>query len=549
MKATDTFCQYYSGLIDNTYDVVDRIVINAHFRLATSGGGFRYWWRLLHGTDDNLDNTHLMRMAGRFSRRVRGWAKKHGIPVVFCAPGERKHQIAEELRPADPDFRGVYAVLVKRAPAPVWEVLRFEKGGYHIRRKKSMSYVSHYSFHIMDDEWGQVTINVCGHAPFKAQVMLNGHEYTACQATKAGIAFEKDGNCFTEVSDADGLAKVADTLRSPIAIGRLRQVCERWIYKCVCFGLSFDEQRQTGFRYSYSVYQVEYSRNLLFQTGYQLEQVFQGVIDRTRAILNINTVRTIFNRHVRRRKRTTPPPRLECVVERPEYNLTIFKVHFGKLTLKMYSKGERVLRVEAIAHNTKELRCGMVMDRFPLMIEKLSGMLERFLESMRCLDVTWISDDLLERLPDPGVVGHTRVGGVDVNKPRMRAVMEAVIAMSISPAGFSAADHAERVRDILGKRIGKYEARHAAYDLKKLRGKGLVEKAPGCSRKYMATTEGSRAMAGLVVVREKILKPLMKYGGRCKPGSKTARTAKIDARYQEVQRHMQALLKEMRMIA
>jgi len=27
--------------------------------------GFRYWWRLLHdGADDNLDNAHLMRMAG-----------------------------------------------------------------------------------------------------------------------------------------------------------------------------------------------------------------------------------------------------------------------------------------------------------------------------------------------------------------------------------------------------------------------------------------------------------------------------------------------------
>ena len=32
------------------------------------------------------------------------------------------------------------------------------------------------------------------------------------------------------------------------------------------------------------------------------------------------------------------------------YDLTIFKLHCGKLTLKIYTKGERVLRVEAIAH-------------------------------------------------------------------------------------------------------------------------------------------------------------------------------------------------------
>lgn len=549
MKATDPFCQYYSELVDDTYDVVDRIVVNAYFGLGGSPGGFRYWWRQLHGTDDNLDNTHLMRMAGRFSRRVRGWAKKHNIPVVYCVGGERKHKIAEELRPSDSNFRGIYAVLVKRAPAPVWEVLRFDSGGFHLRRKKTMPYVNHYSFHIIDEEWGQVTINICGHAPFKAQIMLNGHEYTACQAEKAGLVFSKEGNCFTEVSDADALAKVADSLRSQIAIGQLREVCERWIYRCVCFGLSFDEQRQSGFRYSYSVYQVEYSRNLLFRNGHRLEQVFQGVIDRTRAILNIKTVRTIFGRKVRHRKRSTPTPRLECVVERPEYNLTIFKVHFGRLTLKMYSKGERVLRVEAIAHNTEELRCGKVLEKFPVMIERLAGMLERFLESMRCIDVSWLGDSWLEELPDPAVVGRTRVGGVDVNKPRMRAAMEAVVALSISPTGFSAAEHAERVREILGKQAGKYTARHSAYDLKKLRGKGLVTKAAGTSRKYTAPPDGLRALAGLVIIREKILKPLLTYRGRCKPGSKTVRTAEIDSKYQAVRHQMQHLFKQLRFVA
>ena len=36
----------------------------------------------------------------------------------------------------------------------------------------------------------------------------------------------------------------------------------------------------------------------------------------------------------------------------------MFKVHFGKLTLKMYDKGDRVLRVEIIVNNIAELRCG-----------------------------------------------------------------------------------------------------------------------------------------------------------------------------------------------
>ena len=75
----------------------NRIVLNAYFRLCYSGGGFREWWRrLTGGSEENLDNAHLMRMAGRFSRRVRGFARAHGIPVIDCRRGERKHEIAEE---------------------------------------------------------------------------------------------------------------------------------------------------------------------------------------------------------------------------------------------------------------------------------------------------------------------------------------------------------------------------------------------------------------------------------------------------------------------
>src|SRR6185369_5624720 len=118
---------------------------------------------------------------------------------------------------------------VGRAQAPVWDV----SAKHHIERKKPMPYVNHYSFHILDPEWGHLTIKISGHPPFPAQVILNGHEYVACQARKAAITFTKEGNCFTAISGAAGLAKIAETLSEHRAIGRLSQVCERWIYLSV----------------------------------------------------------------------------------------------------------------------------------------------------------------------------------------------------------------------------------------------------------------------------------------------------------------------------
>lgn len=551
MIAMDPFSQYYAELLDDTYDVIDRLVLNAYFPLALSQGGFRTWWRQLHGgSDETLDDTHLMRMAGRFARRVRGWAKKYNIPVIYCAAGERKHDVALKHLPTDPRFRGVFAVLVGRAPAPVWEVLRSERGGLHMRRKTPMPWVSHYYFNIVDAEWGHVTIKICGHPPFSAQIMLNGHEYTACQARRRSIGFTKEGNCFTEVSDSAGLARVADTLRSPTAVGRLRHVCERWIYQCVCFGLSYDEQHNSGFRYQYSIYQLEYSRNLLFKRGGKMDQVFAGAIDRTRAALDIKTVKTIFgHKHRPWRMDKSRPHRAEVVLERPVYDLTVFKVHFGNLTLKVYTKGERVLRIEAIAHDTRELRCGRRVDKFPDMVTILAEMLGRFLQALRCIDVTWVSDGILDALPTPSVVGNTRVGGVDINKPRMRAAMGAVVALAPSPHGFTTATHARKVQALLDQSNRVYTPRQAAYDLRKLRAKGLVRQVAPRSRHYEPTPDGLRTMAGLVVLRDKIIVPLLAGCGRRTLGRKPTNRGEFDVHYEAVQREMQHLFTAMRIAA
>ena len=72
-----------------------------------------------------------MRLAGRFSRRVRGYAKAHGIPVIDCPVGQRKHELAEEYLAKTNVTQGLFLVLVGRAPALVWTV----GAHHHIERK------------------------------------------------------------------------------------------------------------------------------------------------------------------------------------------------------------------------------------------------------------------------------------------------------------------------------------------------------------------------------------------------------------------------------
>jgi len=504
----DELTERYRDLLQGSYDCVDRIVLNAYNSVCYSAGGFRQWWRrLMHGSDEQLDNAHLMRMAGRFSRRVRGFAKAHRIPVIDCRRGERKHDVAEEYLATHTVKRGLFLVLVARAIAPVWDVRRSRTGSLLLTKKTA--FVNHYSFHIWDSEWGHLTIKMAGHPPFGAQVILNGHEYVACRATKAGLNFSKEGNCFTQITDSARLTRIADTLADKRTIERLNQVCERWIYStCLCFALDIEEQERTRFRYAYSIYQVEYSRNLLFERGTQMEQVFQRMVDRTRARLDVRQVRTLFGMTRRPKWRWKRRPRLEVVLETPVYDLTVFKLHFNKLTLKAYTKGEHVLRFEVVVHNTQDLGCGRVLPRFPLIIARSISILERFLTTLDCVDVAFISDATLDQLPLPSRVGKVRVGGVDLNNPRMRAALGAALALGPSPVGFGVSQFRAKIQSMTVQSEAEYSSRHAAYDLKKLRGKQLITKM-GRSRRYELCPSSMRTITALQVLRDQVIRPVI----------------------------------------
>ena len=119
----------------------------------------------MHGSDEHLDNAHLMRIAGRFSRRVRGFANAQGLPVIDCRRGERKHDLAEEYLARHTVKRGLFLILVGRAEAPLWDVRRAGSGSIFLKQNKA--YVNHYSFHIMDPEWGHIMIKTGGHPPLR----------------------------------------------------------------------------------------------------------------------------------------------------------------------------------------------------------------------------------------------------------------------------------------------------------------------------------------------------------------------------------------------
>ena len=286
----------------------------------------------------------------------------------------------------------------------------------------------------------------------------------------------------------------------------------------------------------------------MFKSGRQLNEVYQGLIDRTRRVLDVPRLKTIFGRKQRPRQTQAREGRLEKIIERSVYDLTVFKVHFGKLTLKMYDKGDRVLRVEVIVHNIEELRCGKRLEKLPGMLQRLEQMVVGFLGVVQAAHLSFVDGQQLDAWPRRvcGVCGARREW--ICKKPRMRAVAEAVITLGAQPEGFSAADLAERVRVQKGRPMASYAARKAAYDLRKLRGKSLVERIVK-TRRYRVRRHGIRTLAAFLILREQVIKPVL--AGVCRPkrGRPPKNLHPLDAHYQKLQREMLATFQTLKIAA
>ena len=188
--------------------------------------------------DEQLDNNHLMRMAGRFARRVRAFGKAHGVPVIDCAGGERKHRIAEDFLAEHQVQPGVFLILVARAPATVWEVTHTPGGAISNLAKKhgvrEPLLVPHHGI----PNGGTSRSRCPGTRPSPRRSSSTATSSSPARPGRRDRVLEGGQLFYRGRRTPNGLARIADTLSQPGTAGRLGQVCDRWIYTaCLCFGL------------------------------------------------------------------------------------------------------------------------------------------------------------------------------------------------------------------------------------------------------------------------------------------------------------------------
>jgi hypothetical protein len=93
-----------------------------------------------------------------------------------------------------------------------------------------------------------------------------------------------------------------------------------------------------------------------------------------------------------------------------------------------------------------------------------------------------------------------------------------------------------------------YDPRRASYDLRKLRAKELISKVPD-SRRHSIPQQAVRTIAAFVILREKVLRPILAGVGKPKMGRKPKNWSSIDEHYEAVRQDMFTLMEDLRIAA
>ena len=166
--------------------------------------------------------------------------------------------------------------------------------------------------------------------------------------------------------------------------------------------------------------------------------------------------------------------------------------------------------------------------------------LVRFLDTVQAAHISFLDAGTLESLTEPTTRGSRRLAGIDLNKARNRHVVDAVIELSTKPNGFTVSQLAEAVRPRSGQDDNEYSARNAAYDVAKLVGKKLLRRIDR-SRRYAVDPPAIRTLCAYLLLREKVIKPLL-AGIICPRGRRPRHHTALDEHYIALRRQLRQTL-------
>jgi hypothetical protein len=258
-----------------TVDCMDRIYLNGYIpNLQVPGQLVNF---LTKHRGNKIPSPALLGQIGRqFTQAVQDYAREKGIPIVHFEAGQRKDDLAAQYRRQFTQAEGVVFIGIAQEKAKSFKALKKDqKGPVSFEWSRQSVRVNHYYFYLQDADFGPGFIKVCSYIPYPVKVYLNGHEWAKQQLGQAGIGFDTLDNGFRSCQEPEKLQAICDELGPE----QIQAFCDKWVTRLPMPLTAQD--RQSGYGYRLSVWQVEISRTQVFDDPVRGCEFFEAVISIT----------------------------------------------------------------------------------------------------------------------------------------------------------------------------------------------------------------------------------------------------------------------------
>ena len=497
-----------AGHVRFEIEVIDRMYLNLYQPRLQHGAGIAAFF-VGHRGHRFASSALMAPMTRTFVADIEHFAAVRGLDLVRFARGQRKDDLTREyLQRAQADDRGLVPaqVLYIGVAQEKQKVFRTSKrrnpvtGATYPWLVPGSGVVNQYYFYCVDEEFGPVCVKFSGYFPYTGRLILNGNEYAKRQAAKAGIGFVPLDNAFAAVDDVAAVQAICDGLGEDEIAALAARLLAMLPYPFTA------EDTAAGYRYELSVLQAEFSLTQVLDapvTG----RIFSGQLIRDNLDLGRpDRVSLIFDRRIiGKGKRATPGRfRTRVITEGVTPSLHI---NYKNSKIKQYHKLGKALRTETTINDTKDFGVGKGLSHLPELKEI------GFTASRRLLDVQRISHDPAEgaatmtALTQPVITpAGTRTAGMPLTSPRVQALLAALCAFRLLPAGFTNRDLRTHLAPLLGLNPEAMTSGQLTYDLRRLRIHGLIRRIPHTFR-YQVTPAGLRQALFLTRLTQRLLIP------------------------------------------
>jgi hypothetical protein len=490
-----TVAELLDGHVTLDISCVDRLYLNGYVaKLATPEGLVGFFRG--HLGKPIPSPALLNQITTTFRESVKRFASTHGIPLIEFRSGERKDDRANALRAERGVRDEVVFVGVAQEKATAFSAREAGEAGsgcrFQFRRDKKV-FVNHYYFYVDDAEFGPAFIKVCSYAPWALKICLNGHEWAKRQLERRGISFEALDNGFKSCSDPMALQTICDELGPD----HVRAFLDRWLDR---LPMPLQERdRQAGYGYEISIWQMEVSRTQVFEDPSQGRQFFEEVLRDNLDLGRPDRVQLLFERRVTQ----ATPGRFRTRVIQEGVSPSLH-IEYKETNVKQYFKENRALRTETTFRNPADFKINKGLKNFPYLVQVGRHINQRLLDVERVSQNSGFPASSIQRVVQPTVTEDGRKApGLRFGQPRVMALMVTLSLFSPLIGGLRNADLRESVSSLLNE---PYSARQASYDLRRLSRKGILCRHHK-SHRYRLTPHGWKMARCFARLEARVFRP------------------------------------------